>query len=95
MEVVGRRLSTEEISHLFLSVRLFTRRSFRTKTSAGYYDYIVVDEYRAAAPTYQNLLTHYRPKILLGLTATPERMDDAVSFRHFDQRIAAEIRLPE
>lgn len=86
----------EEISHLFLSVQTFHSQEFQTKTSAGYYDYIVVDEFHhAAAPTYQNLLTHYRPKILLGLTATPERMDGRSILEYFDQRIAAEIRLPE
>ena len=41
-----------------------------------YYDYVVVDEFHhAAAPTYQGMLEHFKPKILLGLTATPERAD--------------------
>ncbi len=45
---------------------------FRPET----FDYIVVDEFHhAAARTYRNLLNHFRPKFLLGLTATPERMD--------------------
>ena len=45
-------------------------------TGADFYDYIVVDEFHhAAAPTYQKLLEYYQPQILLGLTATPERMD--------------------
>ena len=49
----------------------------------------------AAAPSYQRLLTYYRPEILLGLTATPERMDGKNILEYFDNRIAAEIRLPE
>lgn len=54
------------------------------------------DEFHhAAAPTYQKLLTYYKPKILLGLTATPERMDGKSVLEYFDHRIAAEIRLPE
>ena len=86
----------EEITHLFVSVQTFHSQEFQSKTSAGYYDYIVIDEFHhAAAPTYQNLLTHYRPQILLGLTATPERMDGRSILEYFDQRIAAEIRLPE
>ncbi|MEI6579454.1 MAG: DUF3427 domain-containing protein, partial [Eubacteriales bacterium] len=61
-----------------------------------FYDYIIVDEFHhAAAPTYQKLLTYYKPKILLGLTATPERMDGKSILEFFDNRIAAEIRLPE
>lgn len=55
-----------------------------------------MDEFHhAAAPTYQKLLTYYQPKILLGLTATPERMDGKSILPYFGNRIAAEIRLPE
>ena len=72
------------------------RQFFHEKTTPDYYDYIIVDEFHhAAAPTYQKLLTHYRPKVLLGLTATPERMDGKSVLTYFDNRIAAEIRLPE
>ena len=66
----------ESIDHLFLSIQTFNSQDFTSKTAPDFYDYIVVDEFHhAAAPTYQKLLQHYRPKILLGLTATPERMD--------------------
>jgi len=55
-----------------------------------------VDEFHhAAAPTYQKLLAYYQPRILLGLTATPERMDGKSVLPYFNNRIAAEIRLPE
>ncbi|MCF0145325.1 MAG: DUF3427 domain-containing protein, partial [Eubacterium sp.] len=54
------------------------------------------DEFHhAAAPTYQKLLSYYQPQILLGLTATPERMDGKSILPYFNNRIAAEIRLPE
>ena len=67
-----------------------------SRPSPDFYDYIIVDEFHhAAAPTYQKLLTYYKPKILLGLTATPERMDGKSILEYFDNRIAAEIRLPE
>ena len=55
-----------------------------------------MDEFHhAAAPTYQKLLSYYQPRILLGLTATPERMDGKSILPYFHNRIAAEIRLPE
>ncbi|RHT48564.1 DUF3427 domain-containing protein [Butyricicoccus sp. AM29-23AC] len=61
-----------------------------------YYDFIIVDEFHhAAAPTYQGLLNHFKPKILLGLTATPERMDGKNVLDYFNGRIASEIRLPK
>ena len=84
------------IDYLFLSIQTFNSQDFTAKTASDFYDYIVVDEFHhAAAPTYQKLLTYYQPKILLGLTATPERMDGKSVLPYFDHRIAAEIRLPE
>ena len=86
----------DNIDHLFLSIQTFNSQDFTVKTGSDFYDYIIVDEFHhAAAPTYQKLLTYYRPKILLGLTATPERMDGKSILQYFDNRIAAEIRLPE
>ena len=42
------------------------------------FDYVVVDEFHhAAAATYRKVLDHFAPRFLLGLTATPERMDGA------------------
>ena len=86
----------ESIDHLFMSIQTFNSQGFAEKTASDFYDYIVVDEFHhAAAPTYQKLLTYYQPKILLGLTATPERMDGKSILSYFGNRIAAEIRLPE
>ena len=84
------------LDNLFISVQTFNSQDFTSKTSPDYYDFIIVDEFHhAAAPTYQKLLEYYRPKIMLGLTATPERMDGKSILPYFDNRIAAEIRLPE
>jgi len=84
------------IEHLFVSIQTFNSRELDSHTSPDFYDYILVDEFHhAAAPIYQKLLTYYKPKILLGLTATPERMDGKSVLEYFDNRIAAEIRLPE
>ena len=86
----------EAIDYLFLSIQTFNSQDFTSKTSPDFYDYIIVDEFHhAAAPTYQKLLSYYKPKILLGLTATPERMDGKSILPYFNYRIAAEIRLPE
>lgn len=44
----------------------------------GDFDYIVVDEFHhAAAPSYRAAIDYFQPKFLLGLTATPQRMDGA------------------
>ena len=86
----------ESIDNLFISIQTFNSQDFTQKTTPEFYDYIIVDEFHhAAAPTYQKLLAYYNPKILLGLTATPERMDGKSILPYFNNRIAAEIRLPE
>ena len=86
----------ESIDNLFISIQTFNSQDFTAKTTPEFYDYIIVDEFHhAAAPTYQKLLSYYQPSILLGLTATPERMDGKSILSYFGNRIAAEIRLPE
>jgi len=86
----------EGIDNLFISIQTFNSQDITRKTTPDFYDYIIVDEFHhAAAPTYQKLLAYYRPRILLGLTATPERMDGKSILPYFNNRIAVEIRLPE
>ena len=60
------------------------------------FDVLVVDEFHhAAAATYDRLLNHLSPRELLGLTATPERLDGRDVTSWFDQRVAVELRLWE
>ena len=86
------------LDNLFLSVDMFASRWEETfsKLQPYYYDYIVIDEaHHSTANSYRELFNHFKPKILLGLTATPERMDGRDVLSYFDGRISAEIRLPE
>jgi len=58
------------------------------------FEYIVLDEaHHAASPSYKKILSYFKPSFLLGLTATPERMDNADIYSLFDNNIAVEIRL--
>jgi HKD family nuclease len=65
----------DEWQHVFASVQsLQTIDLDRVAPEA--FDVVIVDEFHhAAAPTYRKLLDHFRPRVLLGLTATPERTD--------------------
>lgn len=95
-ELLVGNYKADSIEHLFISIQTFNSQDFTAKTGADFYDYIVVDEFHhAAAPTYQKLLEYYQPQILLGLTATPERVDGKSILDYFGGRVAAEIRLPE
>ena len=93
---VGSHRPTSQVSHLFMSIQTFNSQDWTTKTSPDFYDYIIIDEFHhAAASSYQKLLNYYTPKIWLGLTATPERMDGKNVADYFNHRITSEIRLPE
>ncbi|KOR87821.1 DEAD/DEAH box helicase [Paenibacillus solani] len=86
----------DSIDHLFISIQSFNCLKLTEKTTRDFYDYIIVDEFHhAAAPSYQKLLAYYQPQILLGLTATPERMDGKDILQYFNDTIAAEIRLTD
>lgn len=63
----------------------------------GHFDVIVIDEFHhGTSPTYRRIIDHFSPKELLGLTATPERMDGLnIQDEFFEGRIAAEMRLWE
>lgn len=92
--VDGRKPS--DIQHLFISIQSFNAARLTRWTSKDYYDYIIVDEFHhAAAASYQELLAYYEPSILLGLTATPDRMDGKDILKYFDGRIASRLLLGE
>lgn len=83
-------------THLFASVQTLNSSSNYLNYAVDYFDYIVIDEtHHAAAASYFRILEHFTPKILLGLTATPERMDGQNILEYFNNRIASEIRLAD
>jgi superfamily II DNA or RNA helicase len=58
------------------------------------FDVVIVDEFHhAEARTYRTLLDHIRPRLLLGMTATPERADGLDITHWFGGHIAVELRL--
>lgn len=59
-----------------------------------YFDYIIVDEcHHATAETYRKIIDYFEPEFLLGLTATPERLDNQDVFELFDKNVPYELRL--
>ncbi|WP_297098707.1 DUF3427 domain-containing protein [uncultured Draconibacterium sp.] len=89
-------LEPEKYDFLFASVQTLNNRIDSLQLSSNYYDYIIIDEvHHIAASSYRSILKHFNPKILLGLTATPERMDNEDILKDFSDVIAAEIRLPQ
>ena len=90
------RFEPTSFDQLFMSIQSWNSRKLKEKTTDDFYDFIIVDEFHhATAPTYRALLEYYKPSILVGLTATPERMDNQNVLSYFDDRIATEMRLTE
>lgn len=90
----GRRPASYD--QLFVSVQTFSSQRLWEKMTPDFYDYIVVDEiHHGAAASYSRIFEELKPKVLLGLTATPERMDGRSILPYFDGRIAAEISLSD
>ena len=81
---------------LFCSVDMLGNRRLWEQVGRDFYDFIIVDEvHHGPAASYRAIFDQFTPEILLGLTATPERMDGASVAADFGNRFAAEIRLPE
>lgn len=82
--------------YLFATVQTVSRPAMLAQLPAGAFDYILIDEaHRVAAPSYQRILRHFTPRFMLGMTATPERMDNQDVYAAFDYHLAYEIRLKE
>jgi len=83
-------------NYLFCSVPSFNSRKLIDRFGKGYWDVVILDEaHHGKANSYQDILHRLKPKILLGLTATPERADGTSIAEDFDSPLAAEIRLPD
>jgi superfamily II DNA or RNA helicase len=90
--------SRQPASHdyLFCSVPSFNSRNLIGKFGPDYWDIVILDEaHHGKAFSYKAILNELKPKILLGLTATPERTDGTSIEDDFDSPLAAEIRLPD
>nr|WP_308462458.1 DEAD/DEAH box helicase family protein [Clostridium weizhouense] len=59
-----------------------------------YFDYIIIDEFHhAVSSNYRKILDYFTPKFMLGLTATPERLDNKDVFSLCDYNTVYEIRV--
>lgn len=95
-ELLSGNYSPGNAEYLFATIQSANSQAIWDKLPAGYYDFIIIDEsHHSAAQSYSKILDYFKPQILLGLTATPERMDGNDILKYFNGHIAAEIRLPE
>ncbi len=82
--------------HVFASVQSLNRQRPWQTLGGKHFSHVIVDEaHHGTARSYRPLFEQLQPHQLLGLTATPERMDGSSILPDFDDEMTAEIRLPE
>lgn len=82
--------------YLFASIQTLSKQENLSQFDPADFDYILIDEvHKAGAASYLRVIDHFKPKFLMGMTATPERTDDFNIYELFDYNIAYEIRLQE
>lgn len=81
---------------IFASVQTLGKEEYLTKDyfDIDHFDYIIIDEFHhAAANSYKRIINYFKPKFLLGLTATPYRMDNKDIYELCDDNVIYEINL--
>lgn len=93
----GKQKDTDK-SVIFASVATIGRTEYLTEKffKPDYFDYLVIDEFHHAVNNqYQRIVNYFKPQFLLGLTATPERMDGKNIYEICDYNVSYEISLKE
>ena len=85
-------------SVIFASVATLGRSEYLTEEyfAPDYFTYLVIDEFHhAVTDQYQRIVNYFKPQFMLGLTATPERMDGKSIYEICDYNVPYEITLKE
>ena len=93
----GKQKDTNK-SVIFASVMTLGRKEYLSDEyfSRDYFDYIVIDEFHHAVNEgYKRIVEYFKPQFMLGLTATPERMDGKNIYEICDYNVPYEISLKE
>ncbi len=93
----GKQKDTDK-SVIFASVATLGREEYLNDTffTSDYFEYLVIDEFHHAVnDQYQRIVNYFKPQFMLGLTATPERMDGKNIYEICDYNVPYEISLKE
>lgn len=83
-------------SFVFSTMQMMSKSDYLAQFPKEYFSIIILDEcHRSGAGSYQKIIDYFEPKFLLGMSASPERMDGFDVFGLFDHNIACEIRLKQ
>lgn len=94
MGIYSGSTKNKDCDFIFSTIQTLSKDSTLSQFAPNHFDYIIIDEvHHAGAETYKKILGYFKPKFLLGMTATPERTDGYNIYEQFDYNIAYEIRL--
>ena len=80
--------------YVFATIQTLSQEANLASIPKDAFDYIIIDEaHRAGASSYLRVIERFRPKFLMGMTATPERTDGFNVFELFHYNVPYEIRL--
>lgn len=86
----------KKASFLFSTMNMMAKETIRKQFGKNDYSVIILDEcHRSGAESYQKIISYFRPELLLGMSASPERTDGFDVFQLFDHNIACEVRLQQ
>lgn len=86
----------KKASFLFSTMNMMAKEAIRKQFGKNDYSVIILDEcHRSGAESYQKIISYFRPELLLGMSASPERTDSFDVFQLFDHNIACEVRLQQ
>lgn len=100
MELLSGNQNNVEIAKrakfLFSTMNMMAKPEIMEQFGPSDYSVIVLDEcHRSGAASYQRIIDYFKPELLLGMSASPERTDSFDVFSLFDHNIACEIRLQQ
>ncbi|WP_124065345.1 DEAD/DEAH box helicase [Clostridium sp. E02] len=100
MGLVGAGYHEYDSDYVFATIQTLNRDEHLLKYDPNDFDCIILDEaHHTSADTYQNVMNYFKPRLWLGMTATPDKRDDNVESRNiyeiFNYQIAYEIRLQQ
>ncbi len=98
--LVGGGYHEYEKDYIFATVQTLNRDTHLFQYQPDEFDCIILDEaHHSTAETYQKVMNYFKPKLFLGMTATPDKMDDNEAGKNvyelFNFQIAHEIRLQQ
>ena len=100
MGLLGAGYREYDADYVFATVQTLNREEHLLKYNPEEFDCIILDEaHHSSANSYQKVMNYFKPKLWLGMTATPDKRDDDIEGRNiyeiFNHQIAYEIRLQQ